>query len=84
MFVTPEEYVAVPAAERAEKCIEVVTAFAHSAAEKAGLSLKLRDNKINRDDFNEVAQRAINDGALIVNPEAAGLEDVLAILNAAY
>ena len=84
MFVTPEEYVAVPVAERAENCIEVVTSFAHSAAEKAGLSLKLRDNKINRDDFNEVAQRAINDGALIVNPKAAGLEDVLAILNAAY
>ena len=84
MFVTPEEFVAVPASQRAEKCIEVVTAFAHSAAEKAGLSLKLGDNKINRDDFNEVAQRAINDGALIVNPKAAGLEDVLAILNAAY
>ena len=56
----------------------------NAIAEKAGLSLKLGDNKINRDDFNEVAQRAINDGALIVNPKAAGLEDVLAILNAAY
>lgn len=37
----------------------------------AGLPAKLSDVNFSKDDFEKVAQTAINDGAIIVNPKAA-------------
>lgn len=36
-----------------------------------GLPAKLSDVNFSKDDFEKVAQTAINDGAIIVNPKAA-------------
>ena len=82
--ISPEEYAAVPLKERGLKCVEVVETFANAIAHDSGLSLKLSDNRIDKASFEEVAARAINDGAMIVNPKAVSKEDVLAILEAAY
>ena len=83
-MLTAEDFVAVNKADRARRCVEEVKVFTSSIASLAGLSLRLSDNRVKRDDFMEVATRAINDGAMIVNPKAAGLDDVLAILEAAF
>ena len=83
-FLSPEEYAAVAKEERAKKCVEVVSDFVSSIAKEAGLSMKLGDNRVEKNDLEEVASRAINDGAMIVNPRVATKEDVLAILEAAY
>ena len=53
-------------------------------AKAAGLSLRLSDNRIEKSCFDEVAGRAINDGAMIVNPKAVSREDVIRILNDAF
>ena len=74
----------MPRKERGLKCVEFVETFANAIAHDAGLSLKLSDNRIDKASFEEVAARAINDGAMIVNPKAVSKEDVLAILEAAY
>ena len=39
---------------------------------------------VKKDDFAKVAEFAVNDGALIVNPRAADESQVIEILNAAY
>lgn len=35
-------------------------------------------------DFEKVAQTTVNDGAMIVNPRKADIEEILFILNKAY
>ena len=83
-MVAPEDYVAVSASSRAQRCVEVVDDFASYVAQAAGLSLHLSDNGVTKDVFSDVAERAVNDGSLIVNPKATSKEDVLRILEAAF
>ena len=40
--------------------------------------------KVDREQLRDVAEAAVNDGAMIVNPEAMSAEDVFHILNQAY
>lgn len=83
-FVSPEDYAATPKGQRGRKCVEVVESFSNMIAKAAGLSLRLSDNRIEKSCFDEVAGRAINDGAMIVNPKAVSREDVIRILNEAF
>lgn len=83
-LISPEELVQVKKEDRGRKCIEVVENFSKQAASAAGLSLRLSDNNVKAESFSEVASRAVNDGAIIVNPKAASKEDVLEILKSAF
>ena len=83
-LMSPEELVQVKKEDRGRKCIEVVENFSKQAASAAGLSLRLSDNNVKAESFSEVASRAVNDGAIIVNPKAASKEDVLEILKSAF
>ena len=49
-----------------------------------GLPLTLQDLRVNPADFGQVAETALNDGAMIVNPKKADKKDVLRILDKAY
>lgn len=82
-LITPEDFVATKKGDRAMRCVEEVSSFTSTVASRAGLSLRLGENNVSRQDFDEVAKRAINDGAMIVNPKAVGFRDVLDILNSA-
>lgn len=84
LLVEPEELVRIPKENRGTMCVTVVENFAKMIARSAGLSLRLSDNGIDRSSFSEVASRAINDGALIVNPKTADKSDVIAILESAW
>ena len=46
--------------------------------------LFLREKQVNKEDFEQIAQTALNDGAMIVNPKKVDIEDVIMILNQAY
>ena len=48
------------------------------------LYARLRDAQVHRQDFSKIAQKALEDGALLVNPKAAGKQDILEILDNAY
>ncbi len=69
---------------RASAAIEAVEKLARRLNDICGLPLTLRDAGVDKADFARVAEVAVNDGALIVNPRAASVEQVIEILNEAY
>lgn len=78
-----EIYATTPKEERAQKAIEFVTAFIKQF-ESVGLPTKLSDAKVTEDQFDAIAQTAINDGAIVVNPIMATKEQVIEILKEAF
>ena len=54
------------------------------SASETGIPARLRDVQVHRQDFSKIAQKALEDGALLVNPKAAGKQDILEILDNAY
>ncbi len=75
---------ATPADKRAEAAIAAIENLGAKLNAACGLPLTLSDAGVSKDDFAKVAEFAVNDGALIVNPRAATEAQVLEILNAAY
>lgn len=64
--------------------VEGVESFIRAVGEKSGLPLRLRDTgKFDPARMDEIAQKAMNDGAMIVNPVYLSKEDVAGILLAA-
>ena len=77
----PEVYAATPAAQRAEAAIDTVRALRAALHAACGLPETLQQTgRVAQSDFEAVARKALDDGAMIVNPRQADLEDVLAIL----
>ena len=68
-------------ARAAIRCVENLTARLHDLC---GLPVRLRDMQVREGDFPRVAQTAINDGALIVNPASVSAAQVEQILHQAY
>ena len=84
LLAGPEVYVNTPKEKRAEKSCEIVKNFIDSFA-SYGLPRTLRDTgRVTEDKLEAVAETAINDGALIVNPRAASKEQVLELLKKAW
>lgn len=80
----PETYCATPETLRAEEAVDVVTHFIASFA-PYGLPMRLRDTgRVDPSQFLQVAETAISDGAMIVNPKAAGIPEILTILKEAF
>ena len=75
---------ATPADKRAESAIAAIENLGAKLNAACGLPLTLSDAGVSKDDFAKVAEFAVNDGALIVNPRAATEAQVLEILNAAF
>ena len=73
-----------PAEKRAETAISCIESLGKRLNTICGLPLCLSDAGVQKDAFAKVAEFAVNDGALIVNPRAASEEQVVEILNAAY
>lgn len=75
---------ATPTHHRAEAAIEAIEKLGRELREACGLPLTLEAAGVPRESFAQVAEVAINDGALIVNPRAADTAQVISILNTAY
>lgn len=75
---------ATPADKRAAAAIEAVEALARRLKGICDIPLSLQEAGVERETFAKVAEVAVNDGALIVNPRAADETQVMEILNAAY
>lgn len=80
----PEIYAATPAAERAVKSIAAVREMTRHLNRACGLPMRLKDVGVTEADLPAIARTAINDGALLLNPKEAGLDEVTAILRKAY
>ncbi len=75
---------ATPANKRAEAAIAAIETLGTKLNAACGLPLTLSAAGVSKDSFAKVAEFAVNDGALIVNPRAATVEQVVEILNAAF
>lgn len=83
-LVSEEEYMNTPKEKRAQRTIEEIQKLMIRLNEIAGLPTKLKDVKIEKEDFEKVAKIAMNDGAIIVNPKAVEEKDIIQILEKAY
>lgn len=80
-----EKALETPAPKRAKAAVEAVRSLGKQLNEICGLPLSLHAAGVaNKLDFDRVAEVAVNDGALIVNPRAATEAEVKEILNAAF
>ncbi len=83
-FGGPEEFVKTDKKSRAERTIELVRKYQKTLYELCGLPRSLKDVEVSETMLEPIAQRAINDGSLIFNPEELDYNDALAVLNKAY
>jgi alcohol dehydrogenase len=80
----PETYVSTPEPQRPEAAVALVREFV-GQFHQAGLPLTLRDTgRVQEADLEKVAKAAVNDGAIIVNPKAAAVADIVEILKKAW
>ncbi len=66
---------------RANKAIEFVENFEKKLNEICGIPLKLSDYSVTEEILPNIAKKAINDGAIIVNKRPASIDDVMGILH---
>jgi alcohol dehydrogenase len=80
----PEAYAATKPQDRAAASVRKVREFVASFSE-FGLPQNLQaTGRVTEADFEAVAKTAISDGAIIVNPKAAGVSEVVEILKKAW
>ena len=84
LYTIPEECINKSEEERAVLLIGKVKSLIKKLNEETGLPKRLKDVKINRKDFEKIAQTSINDGAIIVNAKKADIIDIINILEKAY
>lgn len=83
-FSGPEIYSETPKNQRGKRCIEEIQDYILELNKISGLPIRLRDVGVRKEDFETIAQTAINDGAAIVNPVEVTFDRVIDILKRAY
>lgn len=79
-FTNEDFYASTKPADRAKVLIEKIEELISSLQEKTGIILKLSDYGVKESDLETIAQKAITDGAAIVNPKKFNKDDVIEIL----
>lgn len=79
-----EVYFSTPREQRGKQAIKEVWSLRKRLHRSCGLPVRLREFDVDPEDFRQVAETAVNDGAMIVNPRKADVEDVIGILKKAY
>lgn len=85
LYIAGEEVlINTPKEKRADKTIETIENLLNRLNKLSGLPTKLSDTGVKKEDFDKIARKALNDGAMIVNPKQVNYDDVIEILNKAY
>ena len=79
-FVGDCKYVLISKENRANQFIVEVEKLLHLLNKKYGLPISLKDYGVNENDLSEIANRALNDGAVIVNKKRVFKDDIINIL----
>lgn len=78
-------YAQTPAHARADKAIAVINTMRDHIYELTKLPRTLRETgKVREDQFDEIADKALNDGSIIFNPKETSLHDLKSILEKAW
>lgn len=85
IYVAGEEvYMNTPKSKRADTTIEYIEKMLKELNELSGLPTKLSEANVKKEDFEAIAEKSLNDGAMIVNPKHVSYNDVINILNGAF
>jgi alcohol dehydrogenase len=79
-----EVYASTPREKRAARSVSVVRELLSGLNSRCGLPCRLRDVGVQEKDMKAIAKTAVNDGAVITNPKAVDIEDVMDILRKAF
>ena len=79
-----EVYANTPADDRADKVVDFIEELQKKLEKLSGLPRTLKDAGVKKEQFQEIAEHAINDGSLTYNPVEMELKDALKILEEAY
>lgn len=84
-FAGEEVYLSTPKENRGREMVRRVRGMQEKLHQLCGLPLSLEETgKVSVSDFPAVADKAVNDGAMIVNPRQMDRKDVLALLKKVY
>lgn len=85
LYIAGEEvYVNTPRDKKADKTIECIVELLKELHDISGLPTKLSEANVKKEDFDAIAKKALNDGAIIVNPKHVDYDEVIKILKQAY
>ncbi|MBP3707999.1 MAG: iron-containing alcohol dehydrogenase [Clostridia bacterium] len=85
LYIGGEEvYIQTPKEQRANKTIMCIEEILNELNSLSGLPTKLSEAGVKREDFESIAKKSLNDGAMIVNPKQASYDDVMEILKQAF
>lgn len=85
LYVAGEKvYINTPKNKRADTTIEYIEKILKELNELSGLPTKLSEANVKKEDFEAIAEKSLNDGAIIVNPKQVSYNDVINILNEAF
>ncbi len=65
------------------RAVDKIRRIESDLKEKCGLPTRLSEVGVREEDFAAVAKTALNDGAMLVNPKAVDMEDVITVLKKA-
>lgn len=77
-------YTQTPKDQLGEKAIDYIASLLHTLHEKAALPISLQSIENLNDNIDEIVEKALNDGALIVNNKYASKQDIRNILEGHY
>ncbi|MFY9399294.1 MAG: iron-containing alcohol dehydrogenase [Desulfomonilia bacterium] len=80
----PEEFVKTPADRQAQASVASIRAITRDLKDLCGLPISLRDTGVPEDKLGDIAQVAVNDGAIAFSPVEVSVEEALGVLKAAY
>lgn len=83
-FAGADIYAATPAKNRPERLLESLHTLQKALEKKCGLPMRLKDAGAREEHLEDIALKAINDGALMMNPKEMGIEDARAVLKKAF
>lgn len=81
----PDIYAQTPADQRADKAIDTLMAIRDRLHSLTKLPRSLSETgKVSKEQLDEVAEKALNDGSIIYNPKETSLKDLKSILEKAW
>jgi len=83
-LIGPDRYTETPATERPQKTIASLLEIRNELYKTTKLPRTLTEAGVQKEAFDEIAQKALKDPALALNPLSVINEDALEILNKAY
>ena len=79
-----ELFASTPKGERARKSIETILLMNHKLNKLCNMPVKLSNAGVKKENFNKIAELALNDGAMLPNPKSLEIKDILNILEEAF